>query len=349
MKEFYSPFHLVNNWFPDFEQISFDALKLKKRILAEFELTDGYPIKIGNQEINKSDALNIVSRLKEQEFYDSHYWIFKQKGLLNFLENGDPNFFQEAVPTTLPEGAVQLISETFASKYSKLLTRMILKGTVETVRKICRFPLESFTLPSDRFKAHDQVQRMLLGITEEVQAVANRSSGSIERGPNFRQKTQKIALYTKEDFIKKINLLPQDFLLIRMHLANAFISIAVRYNNDFKNYKKALQFITAARRIKGGEELKAETARLYQLIKGNTKEHGGSGWGNYWYLAVIVIGIFRLARGCDSGRSEYSAPPIYEYNRTSPYNHELTPFPERVELEDSIIYLDEVIIDTTGF
>ena len=95
MSKYLNPFHILEDTLE--EDVLVDARmwrRMKKRVLAEFDLSEETTISISTQTFDKDSVLKFFEQLERENALDVHYEIFKNQSLLNFLEQGDLTFFK---------------------------------------------------------------------------------------------------------------------------------------------------------------------------------------------------------------------------------------------------------------
>ncbi len=103
--------------------------KLKKRVLAQFELRQNEAVQLKDQMINKSDFLAVIEELKNDEKSSFHRLVYENKLLLDFLEFGDPDFLTGSKP--IGDDQFKLwVGPYFANRFSELLVKALKKRTI---------------------------------------------------------------------------------------------------------------------------------------------------------------------------------------------------------------------------
>jgi hypothetical protein len=88
--QYQSPFKVLTPFLRHNESLTkLDFLSLKKRILAEFELSGKTSIAIDGNEFSKNEIILLIDNLKNEKFLNYHLTIAKLPGLLSLLEKNE--------------------------------------------------------------------------------------------------------------------------------------------------------------------------------------------------------------------------------------------------------------------
>jgi len=126
--QYHSPIKILNSFLhsnEDFTKIDFNILK--RRILAEFELSGLSTIETEDGEFSKNDILNIFENQKNKEDFQYHLIIAKMPELMNFLEYNHPDdILSFEAPVFENEKFLKFISPYLANSLGNFFAACIL-------------------------------------------------------------------------------------------------------------------------------------------------------------------------------------------------------------------------------
>lgn len=297
--DYLSPFHLIYDdpatadlsVMPSFQ-------KIKRKLLARYELVDNEAIQIQGSWINRGDALKLIEDLKDEAQMDFHQKVFSSPELLRFLEEGDLGILENP-KAGFSDSFRNQLSPYFSKRFGVLFLKAFKEA--DTIVSFAKFPLEVYVNEEDIDVAYSKIYSTIKSVSVELEQlhleVENKQL--VKNGKGLKESLP-IA------FIKRINTLPEYFEDARELIADEVHSLACRVNDDAGKYGLALDVLKYGSKIKVGKIMKAEYQRVYKVLKGNsngTESDSEDSWGSMGLFAVkavviILIIIFRMD-GCE--------------------------------------------------
>jgi hypothetical protein len=209
---------------------------LRKKMLAEVELSDDKLLKIDGQLHSKNDLLQFFDRLQSSRELIYHQQISEDRVLLQFLETGvltgqiaDHMWYKDA-------GFLQFI----APYYEPLFTVAILNGLkdqdVRTIGYLFSGPL--LLDGAHITDSYRRVLRHLKGMDEQLKATVE----AINNGGAYRWKY--VARFANPTLIKLLNILPDEFNKWRSDYGISLINLALAIY--IKNFKEGINVLSLA-------------------------------------------------------------------------------------------------------
>jgi hypothetical protein len=149
-----SPLYILESLDISPDDLSAEALvRVRKKILADFNLNNTVEISIGNKKYTKDEVLKAIDSLKEIKDIDSHKLIFKSKKILNWLEN--------PTKTTYPWYEVQQLSTAFEKQSKELAKSHFEKSVLDTENQPDYVEFESNEAYQDRLNGKAPLDNIL--------------------------------------------------------------------------------------------------------------------------------------------------------------------------------------------
>lgn len=289
-----SPLHLLDSLQIQPDQLNPAGLvQLRKKILAEFNLTPASTIAIGDKQYTKDEALKAIDQLKEIQHLDDHVGIFQDKPLVAWLENPT----EEAFPSKSiserrwngqPNSFFDEILAEALQTYCSLLLKHWQFSTIKEPLAI------AFSLPyQHQYGIQEMVYRQLTDIITLIDE-------AIEK-PNHKQDSASFGFIVYDDWADFLNSLPQDVFedVINSYCVAAInYTVAIQHDQRHFVYEITHQLV----RTKCDSGLKTTIQSNYQIYKENYHHKPGAmetksrsyGW-MIWLFVILV----KLAIGCN--------------------------------------------------
>lgn len=274
-----SPFHYL----PEdiLTEIAVDTNKIKlarKRLLAEIELSDTQSIFINNKELTKFDIVSLFDSLNDTQLLTIHFAIFKDKPLLNFLENATipPIFNFSKNPKLNTEEAIQFISPYYKEVLSEIINKAIATKDTNFLNQF--FNYNHLLTNEDSFEIHEQITKKLAIINTQIKLLKKRID---EQNKITKQEIEVLQIPTT---ITLLNCLPNDFDSLREDIANNLNNLGCSLINNSYNlfaetlYRKALR-INCSDHIKS--YFKGNLLNAKKRKRKFPKNYGVKGWLPY--------------------------------------------------------------------
>ncbi len=300
-----------------------DFKRIRSELLLQFQFSTEATIIINDRQYVKDDVLKLMDEFQEDP--ELHLYIFKNKPLLNFLENGDMGFFNVA--------AIQFVEQRYALPVN--VHPLVVEALDEYLYKWIQ-PIDHAT--TQLFKGVQKVvssfdpalQERAYGSTfEEMQGVM----GVLERDfkePFFPAGGYAVAPQVEgivnREFLEYFKYLPASFEKLRFDYCkwcnNGVVYPFVSRKEKFgKFHRNTLHVIKEAAYIASTVIMKESNLEIASTINnyliGGEVTKGKSNRSVIWLIIMGFIFIFRLQSVCNrsSDRSSHrNYYPSYKYN-----------------------------------
>ncbi|MDI1234669.1 MAG: hypothetical protein PSX81_10335 [bacterium] len=280
-----SPLHILESFDVDVKLLDQEALvRLRKKLLAEFNLTRQITIKVNKQEYTKDEIINQIDTLKNLEDLDTHVQLFKNKDILNFCENprkaSNPvevlSVVFDDASTTSHAKSILLEAELTSLKYH--LNNLDFTIPHKIIRFINHLGMENVE------DVYDIVGSTLDHIEDLIDSVSNET---YKKG-----KYEHVKFLKRLDFYLFLNELPEEFSISRNNISVSVINFTVRIQ------QKDISFVRAISKNLLWLNCDPENKRL---IKDNHKAYLSPGAGAnsnvVMLFRILVVGLLCL-RAC---------------------------------------------------
>lgn len=315
-----TPFHYLPS--ETIQDLITDVSKIKlvrKRMLAEVELSDTQSIFINGKELTKFDVINIFDNLNNQSLLDIHSEIFKDKALLDFLENGkfSTNFTAPFNPRLTNEIAINLISPHYIEVSIDFLNEALAKKDIETVRNF--FSVSHLMNNKDTFEFYEYLTKKLMVLVKPISELEEKIKN------NYIPVANDLNELHLGTLIKFLNELPEDFNKLREDVAASLNGLGCELINHSYN-AFAVSLFTKAQFLKCSDFIKDYFDSNLSTAKGNLRINSKSSTSNSGnsrgvltgagFLVFIVIRII-LAISNSSSHADYTPVNYTTYVTTS--------------------------------
>ncbi|MBT7913920.1 tetratricopeptide repeat protein, partial [Candidatus Bathyarchaeota archaeon] len=225
--------------------------RLKRRLLQEIELEDGYLDYADGLMIDKSQAIGICEELNDERLKMYHWFVFTEPYLLGFLTRGEIRHFlclDDYNPIDLLEeldsewsGFREWLSKTFCRQYDLLLTRALQNK---------RVPLVESLFDGRRWILSEHEELCYEGARRQVEELLNPLRQAAERAKNAKpSKSQVNDTLNHSGLISIINLLPEPFRDQQTEAVSLVRDIAITAFNEHSDTDLSKNILTLSRQF----------------------------------------------------------------------------------------------------
>lgn len=254
---------------------------LKKRLMAEIDLSDDMRIVLNNYMLDKTIVSGLIEELEVRERVVLHFKVYKMDWLINFL-NGDELAASHTSGQLKDEpGLKEFIKPYIADAYDHWFHKSISQNNLSLFVKLKEFQLLHLIEHNERFKETEKLLQSYIDVLNNQQSqVTKRFPMEGDMHP-----------YYNEKLISMLNLLPVNFDAYRelygRKLLDLFVIVAQKQEKPFL----AENLIRAAETLNTSEDLKAEIAGyLSQINKIQEKQEEEASFR--WVIYLLVLGVF---------------------------------------------------------
>ncbi|MFN8281720.1 MAG: hypothetical protein U0U67_00795 [Chitinophagales bacterium] len=337
-----SPFHfLPTDLLQDLPTASNKIKLARKRLLAEIELSPEQSIIINGKELTKFDIISLFDSLSTYEVLTVHSEIYKDKQLLQLLEDGifTPNSNFNFNPRLTDNTAIQIISPYYKEAALNYLNNLIDKKEDAAFKQ---FFLDKHLLSNeDTFELHENLSKQFMAVSKKMEEAADKIESKIVDEKIIVDELNNVKIGTT---IKFLNCLPDDFEKLREDIAVTINSLACSLINN-KYQSIAVPLLKKAQLLHCSEYIQeyfSQNLAIAQNISSNssttTETSTSSGKSSVYTIVVAIIIVLRIVlilTRSSSSTSNYVPVPTYSY-----------PTPEYYDTSGSI-YAEEIVSDSS--
>lgn len=282
-----SPFYI-------FPSIDIDSIanvsyqKLKRKLLAEFELNNNQPLEINGESLGKSEALRILESLKGESVLEQHISIFKNKELLSFLEHGDTRYLTNT--ENYSKKVLQIIQTEFVDRYSKLIVECYTKVDVASLKPLFNFPIQDIIEDDEAIRCYEgYVRKVKLDLIELEDFHENPPTNKKE----YLNHLNNLLPHYKRKKAFCLNILPLEYHYLINDIGRNALNISVEVFNNKKRKTEALHLLRFVQDLKIEPSLLKLAKENFDIISAETtfRSTGSSSSSSIPWRAILW-GIF---------------------------------------------------------
>lgn len=318
--QYISPFSLLGidikeiSQKPDSINVSF----LRKKMLAEFELSQSVTIKTPAGELSKNDVLVVLNQLQNPQILNFHLEIAKDNILLDFLQRNvlEDTFLKN--PIYSQKDFIDFITPYFANSYCTLIIR-ILETEGESNPNLHKIPM--LITSGEELKWLNPIRRKLFDFISTIEGWAPKVKTASRVKPNHN-----VHRVFGFNVLRTLNILNPYF----EHQVEAYVKATFTVvescindkNNGFRNNELVWFLLNRIHTLNlSPENLKLVNHYLRftnrsEEVQATKKEKKTGSLNGIWVLFVIVFAVVRIASTCDSNRSSMDSTFYEKYKNT---------------------------------
>ncbi len=296
-----SPLHILSGLETEASEFSNSdfLLRLRKKLLAEFNLSNQPTIDINGKAYSKDEVIKTIDVLMGDSNIALHTFIYSNKKLLDFLENdASPIIPFEIKQIVVPEEIKPKLSPILFERIAFNLKKAFQKRNFNNARNLI---IDSPDLQeTEKGKLEEEISKNILNIKDHIRSVRVNGCKNIVRELD----------YLREDALALLlNKLPDEFIYTVNALVGEIINVMVEYDK-IKGCDRSFLYRLSTDLCK----IKCDDA-LMQLIKKNhavfkqgyesNSGQGESGFGALKAVGLIISLVLLMAR-LFSGNSSHS-------------------------------------------
>lgn len=324
--QYHSPFH----YFPPDLQAEILASPqqiklLRKRLLAEIELSSTQSIVKDGKELTKFEVIRLFDQLNDPDLVQIHGEIFQSRELLRFLENKklpkDFRFTENAILRR--DKAIVFLSPYYKSVSIELLNQAYNKKEMHVFGRF--FDAEHLLTNEDMFEIYEQINRKFRSFENQLKHLENK----------IKEEEEKISEAEMNDLrlnrqIAILNTLPDNFEQLREDIARHINNLGAAlinksYNQFAKDVFTTALTLTCSEHLRGYFSRNLATATTNLNLENNlnkirltssnrtteSSSSEGGGWHTILSIVLILIGLsrFLLPSGSSSSYKPIHLPP----------------------------------------
>lgn len=293
-----SPLHIISDYSLDVAPAQLETanlLRLRKRLLAEFDLTDQPTLQINGRPYTKDEVIKQLDQLLDNPLSNMHLFIFKHKELLDFLENNESDVDTATLRNLkLPvDFSGRIKSLLFERLVFNLKKALVSKDFVSATDLVSGYDLLN---DEDLPNFSEQVFKGLAMLHSQVETVHNGDVESMPTELSYLKKTDGLPVF--------LNSLPEELKQAVDTLVIEIVNCMVAYqkaSNKDKNYlycvSKVLMEVNC-------------NPELTQLIRSNHKafKHqfendsvlsgNNSSFRMLYFVVILLVVVLRNVNTC---------------------------------------------------
>jgi hypothetical protein len=304
-----SPLHIIKGIAGDdaFEINDDNLIRLRKRLLAELNLSGETTISINKRSYSKDEIIKTIDQLLGNPDIGLHDFIFKHTFLLRYLEDESmvlhPHTHSElAVPDELQDKLSALLCERFIIQFKKGISSRAFTHAQHAMTLMNSLP--------DGLKSlcYEEAHKSLHTLNTFLYELEHSLTLSNKRDIQF---------LGYDSFANFLNALPDEFDGIKYDLVNRGINIVVNYHKMSRHDKDLVKDIsTVLTKITCEDDqatLILSNHKVFMARSSSSSSSSSSEYGYLRYIGIAAIILFNVFRVCNkNSSSDYS--PTYNYS-----------------------------------
>ncbi len=308
-----SPLHILEDLNTDTTELSDSKflLRLRKKLLAEFDLSNLPTIDINGKAYSKDEVIKTIDVLLGDSQMPLHSYIFANKGLLDFLENDKSNVRAGTLKSlTVPQEIVPMLSVLMFERILSNLKRAFFARDFGVINEL--FSYTPNLQEEEKSNLFEELNKNILNLNEHIKNLHERGC------KNFKQELDYLR---NPSFVRFVNSLPEDFdgtiYLFMCKIVNTMVSYQKLNGHD----RACLFHISDnIRNIKGEETLMKLIRSNHEAFQQNYSESSSDGMSAanivraLFLIVVLVVFLFNIFKNDNSSSRFRNANLSYETN-----------------------------------
>jgi|GEM_PF-1970246 hypothetical protein len=345
-----SPFYILPPEFSEGREIDKKTLKQARKVLmAEFELQGQSTIFINEKEYDKDGILKFFEQLEKDANFEFHSFIFQNRLLLSFLENGDIESYQAASDVILEKKCghdtafISFIAPYFTAHYNKLLYQALRNNSQADLSQLLEkeFPLPPVYEAAAYQLSYRWFHQQLRKVEQTEQELLNEEFVS---GTRIYELIEPL-------FILNFNRMSMYFFDIRDKYAFKLYEIVVLLNNEYKRTELARSVLDEGIKLNVEHRTHQYYVQADKIVESKQKTKKRYNWLIFYVIAQVLFFVIKLSTCNDSpSTSDYNFSidayqPEFNYTIPNDFDSVLNETTERnnKELEKNLIDLRSLI------
>jgi hypothetical protein len=260
--------------------------QIRKRLFAEFEVNQTITIEVDGEKFDRSQIIRALDSFEQD--WDFHVKVLNDPVLLRFLEKGElPTPFDGfAEMYNDDQEFLFFISPYFATQYNEAYYTHFKNNDLDRLNEIKEVPLLVHPIETDH--CHQNISRNLRQKLKDLKDTNYLSN----EGSDFKKLPKKsIEVFTEDQLIRKMYILPHYFDGIKNQYALALYELSINVFNLKKNRNLASRILDDAMLLATDLQTKAILQDLrwqYARMKLNARP------SDWWmlFLMILLIAVF---------------------------------------------------------
>jgi hypothetical protein len=304
-----SPLHIIKGISGDdaFEVNDNNLIRLRKRLLAELNLSGETTITINKRSYSKDEIIKTIDQILGNPDIALHDFIFKHSFLLRYLEDESmvlhPHTYSElAIPTWLQDGLDAVLCERFIIQFKKGISSRAFTHAQHAIALMNKLP------DGPKMMCYEEAHKSLHTLNTFLYELENALTLSNKR---------EIQFLGFDSFANFLNALPSEFEGIKYDLVNRAINMVVAYHKMNRHDKELVVDIsTVLTKITCDDDQAILILSNHKVFTSRTRSSSSSSssseYGYLRYIGIAAIILFNIFRVCNKSSShDYS--PGYNY------------------------------------
>ena len=250
--------------------------RMRRRVLAEFELAEDDVVEIHGVEVHKSQAREALNELRNKRLRSHHLFIYRNPGLCRFLMTGDLEYFENGglsdgnwTGDAGNIGFLEFVVPSFAEQFSGQLRRAVKKKDVETIEML--FSAKLLVPAGYEDRLYGDTHNYLKSRWEQLLRKATETLNAGLESPKKRRKmVEKICQLVPPVIL---NVFPEYFAEVRNRIGKQMSVVAVQLYNEYDSIELAERLLEREGELSLNQverdqlEKNRETLRFHKLAK----------------------------------------------------------------------------------
>ncbi len=287
-----SPLHLLTSLNIDANEVNDESIiRVRKKLIADFNLNGKISIKINNKEYTKDEILKDIDKLKDLKNLPNHLEIFKNKKILNWLENPSPYFFQSHDIIQFLKGKEkdEFYGYLIGGILFECLIFLVKKRNFKNTSNILAI-VNSLVIKNEHEyheKIFNEVNNMIIDIEERT-----------EKDWEYSDITE-LAFMKDPEFVDFLNYLPQQFITVKDKYCNAATNYIANFQRRSPGHCREISEMLV--QTECSFHIKELIENNNAILSKNTKKtEESSPISGFFSIISLLLLIIRIAISCSS-------------------------------------------------
>ena len=328
-----SPLNIVKGLTAEehFEINDANLIRLRKKLLAELNLSGTTTIEINKKSFTKDEIIKSIDALLNNPDLEIHEYIYNNPHILNYLENesinlGSSEFISISIPDKIRHQFALIIYERIIIQFKKAISSRIFAFADASIAMMKALPVDIQEL------CFEDVHRSL--------STLNNYLTEIKHAINVDHKKD-ITFLSFISFAILLNNLPDDFDDIKFDIVNNVINLLVAYHK-LKNYDKdfALSISKVLITINCEDEQKLLIKNNHKFFVQSVDESSSFNFGHLRYVGFAVFVLINVLKMCN-----HDTTNSYQFSTPSSNNIQFLNNQQNSNIDDVASTLDKYKIE----
>ncbi len=287
-----SPLHLLASLDIEAENITDESItRVRKKLIADFNLNGKISIKINSKEYTKDEILKNIDKLKDLKNLPKHLEIFKNKKILNWLENHSPYVFQTHDIIQFLKGKEKdefygyFIGGTLFDTLIFLVKKRNFKNTSNILAIVNALSISN---------EHEYHEKIFTEVNDIIINIEERT----EKEWEYSNITD-LTFMNDPEFVDFLNYLPQQFMSVKDNYCNAATNYIAKFQRNSPVHCREISEMLVQTECSSQLKDLIENNNDILTKNRNSSEESSFDFFNWRFAFGLILVIIRITTSCN--------------------------------------------------